>query len=43
MGLMDILKQYTNAAPASNADIAHDHYDEVAHGAPPEILGPGSR
>jgi hypothetical protein len=41
MGLMDILQNYTNAAAGSNPNVAHDHFEEVARAAPPEILGQG--
>ena len=41
MGLMDILQQYTNTTAVPNLNIAHDHFDEVARAAPPEILGQG--
>lgn len=41
MGLMDILQQYAGGMPPANANVAHDHYDEVARSAPPEILGQG--
>jgi hypothetical protein len=41
MGLMDILKQYANNTAVSNPNIAHEHFDEVARAAPPEILGQG--
>lgn len=40
MGLMDILQQYTNPA-GYNPDSAHQHFDEVARSAPPEIVGKG--
>jgi hypothetical protein len=40
MGLMDILQQYTNAT-GSQPDITHEHFDEVARAAPPEIVGKG--
>ena len=41
MGLMDILQQYTNTTAVANPNIAHEHFDEVARAAPPEILGQG--
>ena len=41
MGLMDILQQYTNGASPANPNVAHEHFDEVARTAPPEILGQG--
>jgi hypothetical protein len=41
MGLMDILQQYTNSTAVSNSNTAHEHFDEVARTAPPEILGQG--
>ena len=40
MGLMDILQQYANPA-GSNPDVAHQHFDEVARAAPPDIVGNG--
>ena len=39
MGLMDILQQYTGAKTIASPDSAHDHFDEVARAAPPDILG----
>src|SRR4029079_18789517 len=41
MGLMDILQQYANRADASDPATAHEHFDEVARAAPPEVLGQG--
>jgi hypothetical protein len=42
MGLMDILQQYTNPATINNpAAGAHDHFDEVARAAPPDVVGQG--
>jgi hypothetical protein len=41
MGLMDILQQYTNSSTVSNSNVAHEHFDEVARAAPPDILGQG--
>src|SRR5437879_786956 len=41
MGLMDILQQYSGPTPVSNPNVAHEHFDEVARAAPPEILGQG--
>lgn len=41
MGLLDILKQYTGDAPVANPNSAHEHFDEVARSAPPEVLGQG--
>jgi hypothetical protein len=41
MGLMDILKQYTDSAAASQPNAAHDHFDEVARAVPPDVLGKG--
>ena len=41
MGLMDILQQYTHSPAVANANIAHEHFDEVARAAPPGILGQG--
>lgn len=41
MGLMDILQQYINSTVPANPNIAHEHFDEVARAAPPEILGQG--
>ena len=41
MGLMDILQRYANPTAVSNPDIVHEHFDEVAGAAPPEILGQG--
>ena len=41
MGLMDILQQYTNPPAISSPNIAHEHFDEVARAAPPEIVGQG--
>ncbi len=41
MGLMDILQQYTNSSAVSNSTVAHEHFDEVARAAPPDILGQG--
>jgi len=38
MGLMDILQHYANPATAANAN-PHEHYEEVARSAPPEVLG----
>ena len=40
MGLMDILQQYANPS-GSNPDAAHQHFDEVARTAPPDIVGKG--
>lgn len=40
MGLMDILQQYTATKTTASPDSAHDHFDEVARAAPPDILGP---
>ncbi len=40
MGLMDILQRYTGNDTTTNPDSAHDHFDEVARAAPPDILGP---
>jgi hypothetical protein len=39
VGLMDILQQYT--ANAGGSADAHQHFDEVARQAPPEVLGQG--
>jgi len=41
MGIMDILQQYTNPSAGRYADTAHDHFDEVAREAPPDVLGQG--
>jgi hypothetical protein len=41
MGLMDILQQYTNNTNVPDPNVAHEHFDEVARAAPPEILGRG--
>jgi hypothetical protein len=41
MGLMDILQQYTNPPAVSDPSVAHEHFDEVARAAPPEIVGQG--
>ena len=41
MGLMDILQQYINSTAPANPNIAHEHFDEVARAAPPEIVGQG--
>jgi hypothetical protein len=41
MGLLDILKQYTGDAPVANPNSTHEHFDEVARSAPPEVLGQG--
>jgi hypothetical protein len=41
MGLMDILQRYANPTAVSNPDQVHEHFDEVAGAAPPEILGQG--
>ena len=41
MGLMDILQQYTNPATINNPAGAHDHFDEVARTAPPDVVGQG--
>ena len=39
MALMDILRNYIDRnASASDPTVAHEHYDEVAHSAPPEIV-----
>jgi len=38
---MDILQQYTNSSTVSNSNVAHEHFDEVARAAPPDILGQG--
>jgi hypothetical protein len=40
MGLMDILQQYANAS-GSDPDVAHQHFDEVARAAPPDVVGKG--
>ena len=40
MGLMDILDKYSNRTDA-DPNAAHQHYDEVARSAPPEVLGQG--
>jgi len=40
MGLMDILQQYSNLG-AAPSPYAHDHFDEVARTAPPDVLGQG--
>jgi hypothetical protein len=39
MRLMDILQQYTGSKTIASPDSAHDHFDEVARAAPPDILG----
>ena len=39
MGLLDILRQYTGDTPLADTSDAHDHFDEVARSAPPEVLG----
>ena len=39
MRLMDILQQYTGTKTIASPDSAHDHFDEVARAAPPDILG----
>jgi hypothetical protein len=39
MGLMDILQQYTGTKTITDPDSAHNHFDEVARSAPPELLG----
>ncbi len=41
MGLMDILQQYRNSTAVPSADLAHEHFDEVARTAPTETLGQG--
>ena len=41
MGLMDIVQRYVGDKPAANSDSAHEHFDEVASTAPPELLGQG--
>jgi hypothetical protein len=41
MGLMDLLQQYANAAPAQANDDAADHFHEVARTAPADIVGQG--
>lgn len=41
MGLLDILRQYTGDTPLADPSDAHDHFDEVARSAPPEVLGQG--
>lgn len=42
MALMDILRNYIDRnASASDPTVAHEHYDEVAHSAPPEIVAHG--
>ncbi|MEP7084312.1 MAG: hypothetical protein ABI854_06200 [Betaproteobacteria bacterium] len=40
MGLMDILDKYANRTDADPA-AAHQHFDEVAAAAPPDVLGKG--
>ena len=40
MNLTDILRQYAGGAPVASPD-AHEHFDEVARAAPPEVLGQG--
>lgn len=40
MGLMDILKQYTQPT-ADAATTSQTHFDEVAQSAPPDVLGKG--
>lgn len=39
MGLMDILQQYSGTKTVANPASAHDHFDEVARAAPPELVG----
>jgi len=39
MGLMDILQQYTGTRTTASPDTAHDHFDEVARAAPPDVVG----
>ena len=39
MGLMDILRQYTDAS--ANPDTAREHFDQVLGAAPPVIVGQG--
>ena len=41
MGLMDVLRQYTNGTAGANAEAAHEHFDEIARDAPPAIVGQG--
>jgi len=41
MGLMDILQQYIGGTPIGGTNSAHEHFDEVARAAPPEVLGQG--
>jgi hypothetical protein len=41
MALMDILRNYINPSSAPDPTAAHEHYDEVARSAPPEIVGQG--
>ncbi|MEO8740551.1 MAG: hypothetical protein ABI537_12720 [Casimicrobiaceae bacterium] len=41
MGLMDILNQYASPAIGNNTSGVGDHYDEVARGAPPNVVGQG--
>lgn len=40
MGLMDILKQYTQPT-ADAAAVSQTHFDEVANSVPPDVLGKG--
>ena len=41
MGLMDILQQYANPSVTTRSSGAHDHFDEVARTAPPDVVGQG--
>ena len=41
MGLTDVLEQYSNRAATTPSPVADDHFDEVARGAPPDVIGQG--
>src|SRR5512141_78788 len=41
MELMDILQRYMGDTPGSGTSSTHEHFDEIARAAPPEVLGQG--
>jgi len=41
MSLIDILRQYAEAPHTVDANATHDHFDQVAQAAPPEVVGQG--
>jgi len=41
MGLMDILQNYVNTGNAAPAGDAHNHFDQVATSAPPQVVSNG--